>query len=89
MKLMRSIGTPDAPIMSTGKKGFAAIVRGVGVIRAGSQLMCAQKVPRREIVGLVPFNAMGAARLPVEESSLCRIDQKLIGSLLWAVTSAS
>src|SRR5258708_706902 len=41
--------------------------------------MCAQKMSWREIVALRPFVAIRPARLPAEESSLCRIDQKLIG----------
>src|ERR1700733_790391 len=41
--------------------------------------MCAQEMPRCELIDLLPLEAIGPASLTVEETSLRRLDEKLIG----------
>src|ERR1700723_561752 len=65
-----------------GQKRFSAIVGGVGIVRAGLPLMCAQEMPRRELIDLLPLEAIGPASLTVEETSLRRLNQKLIGVII-------
>ena len=44
--------------------------------------MCAQEMPRSELIDLLPLEAIGPASLTVEETSLRRLDQKLIGIII-------
>ena len=44
--------------------------------------MCAQEMPRSELIDLLPLEAIGPASLTVEETSLRRLDQKLIGIIV-------
>src|ERR1700722_10699946 len=41
--------------------------------------MCAQEMTRSELIDLLPLDAIGPASLTVEETSLGRLYQKLVG----------
>ncbi len=42
-----------------------------------------RKLSRSELIDLLPLGAIGPASLAVEETSLRRLDQKLIGIIIW------
>ena len=67
-------GHPRSADDLDGQKRFLAMVGGVGIIQAGLQLMRAQKMPRSELIDLLPFVADRSACLPVEEPALRRVD---------------
>ena len=57
-----------------GEELLAAVVRAMGEIEANLQLMVTVKMLRAGLIDLLPLHAIRVAILPVEESTLRRLD---------------
>src|SRR6202040_3699535 len=57
-----------------GEELLAAVIRAMGEIEANLQLMVTVKMLRAGLIDLLPLQAIRVAILPVEESTLRRLD---------------